>query len=654
MASIPLMITSLLRAISVAALGAIAGAASVALAFALNPEFTLEMDRDLPRNVTGFYAPELISSSENFVWTTGRATLSLPGLDRRVPWFCTIRVRGARSAPLPQPTVDISVDGVSGLRRTFSNDYEDVRVDIPRSARPGAVVTIATTPTFTPGPADPRELGVQVDRLQCRPEARSVALPPRRAYKSGMIAGALFGAAFGLIGITAGSAAGAAVLLGVAQGWPLAAGASPYGPYPDRAPWLALWIAASMLAAVTILERHGRTPLRQTAKFAIAFSAGVLYLKLLAIMHPSTPIVDALFQAHRLEWVLAGRYFFTQPMPGGVEFPYAIGLYVFAAPWAALARDHVSLLRIVVCATGAVAGALVYPAIVRSTGDRLAGAIGSALFVAVPASAWVIQNGNLTNAFGGAMACITMALVIIWSSPALRVVHLVMWTAVAALALLSHVSTFATLVVTLGAIAVLFWSFGGAPLRRPAIALMAATLVAVIFAVAIYYGHFGELYVKALHVRDTSVAAAGPPPDVPRPAEPAASYRNQSFAVRAGRSLSLAAQATGWSMLILAVVGGVRLVIRRSTDPLVFALIAWAFTFVLFFAVSVMRVGPAYERYSFEFVGRVVYATYPAAVIAGGWAAAWAWRSGGWLRVASIGLLALAMTEGLRQWMPWR
>src|SRR5262249_36791466 len=281
-------------------------------------------------------------------------------------------------------------------------------------------------------------------------------------------------------------------------------------------------------------------------------------------------------------------------------------------------------------------------------------AIGSALFVAVPASAWVIQNGNLTNAFGGAMACITMALVIIWSSPALRVVHLVMWTAVAALALLSHVSTFATLVVTLGAIAVLFWSFGGAPLRRPAIALMAATLVAVIFAVAIYYGHFGELYLKALHVRDTSVAAAAPPPDVPRAAEPAASYRNQSFAVRAGRSLSLAAQATGWSMLILAVVGGVRLVIRRSTDPLVFALIAWAFTFVLFFAVSVMRVGPAYERYSFEFVGRVVYATYPAAVIAGGWAAAWAWRSGGWLRVASIGLLALAMTHGLRPWMRWQ
>ena len=59
---------------------------------------------------------------------------------------------------------------------------------------------------------------------------------------------------------------------------------------------------------------------------------------------------DAVFHAHRLEWVLGGRYFFTQPMPSGVSFPYAIALYVAAAPFASLTRDHVALLRIVVCA----------------------------------------------------------------------------------------------------------------------------------------------------------------------------------------------------------------------------------------------------------------------------------------------------------------
>ena len=91
-----------------------------------------------------------------------------------------------------------------------------------------------------------------------------------------------------------------------------------------------------------------------------------------------------MFQAHRLQWVLDGRYYFTQLMPSGVQFPYAIGLYVFSAPWAAITRDHVTLLRIVVCATECVAGAMLYPMIVRTWGDRLAGAIAAALFAVVP------------------------------------------------------------------------------------------------------------------------------------------------------------------------------------------------------------------------------------------------------------------------------
>ena len=45
-------------------------------------------------------------------------------------------------------------------------------------------------------------------------------------------------------------------------------------------------------------------------------------------------------------------------MPGGVQFPYAIGLYSVRRAMVVFARDHVALLRIVVCATDAVAGAL--------------------------------------------------------------------------------------------------------------------------------------------------------------------------------------------------------------------------------------------------------------------------------------------------------
>ncbi|MBF6216490.1 hypothetical protein IU487_36585, partial [Nocardia puris] len=81
---------------------------------------------------------------------------------------------------------------------------------------------------------------------------------------------------------------------------------------------------------------------------------------------------------------MAGRYYFTQVMPGGVEFPYAIGLYVFAAPWSWLTNDHVTLLRVVVIAAEAGAGALLYAMIARSCGDGRAGALAVALYSLVP------------------------------------------------------------------------------------------------------------------------------------------------------------------------------------------------------------------------------------------------------------------------------
>jgi len=42
--------------------------------------------------------------------------------------------------------------------------------------------------------------------------------------------------------------------------------------------------------------------------------------------------------------VLSGRFYFTQTMPNGVEFPYAIALYLVAAPWSLFPDDLVSLL----------------------------------------------------------------------------------------------------------------------------------------------------------------------------------------------------------------------------------------------------------------------------------------------------------------------
>ncbi len=108
-------------------------------------------------------------------------------------------------------------------------------------------------------------------------------------------------------------------------------------------------------------------------------------------------------------------YLFTQPMPDGVAFPYAIGLYVVSLPWMALTRDHVTLLRIVVCTAHILAGLLLYVAIVRRLQDQLAGALAVVLWSLVPTWFLVVGNANLTGAFGQSAATATLLSATIWS-----------------------------------------------------------------------------------------------------------------------------------------------------------------------------------------------------------------------------------------------
>jgi hypothetical protein len=206
----------------------------------------------------------------------------------------------------------------------------------------------------------------------------------------------------------------------------------------------------------------------------------------------------------------------------------------------------------------------------------------------------------------------------------------------------------------LAVLAVMFWWLGGSTLRRSAAALAIALVLAVSFSVGVYYRHFGDVYVNALRVRTGAPAATAADANSAQPPKRGSAAVAAPFHVRTGRSLRLVAESIGWPILILAAVGAWRLAAQPGRDPLRLALAASAVTFVVFFAVGVMRVGPEYERYSLEFVGRVAHATYPAAVIAAGWGAAWAWRAGGARRAAALALFALAIAGGITEWIQWR
>src|SRR5258708_13298421 len=111
------MMRLLTGAVVGAVVGALGRALCLAIAFAVPPDLTFAMDRDLGRSAKGFYPGER-SGQTAFAWTSRRAEITLPGFDRRAPWLCSLRFRVARpvgvvqpplafpstAAPLPRPT----------------------------------------------------------------------------------------------------------------------------------------------------------------------------------------------------------------------------------------------------------------------------------------------------------------------------------------------------------------------------------------------------------------------------------------------------------------------------------------------------------------------------------------------------------------------
>jgi hypothetical protein len=633
----------LTRTLLAALAGACAALAALAALTLYNPAIVLDMDVDVARPVASGFYPVERTKDETFVWTTPLAAVTLRGIDRRVEWVCTTRLRGARPANVPRAQVSFGVDGVTSVTHAPGDEYEDVAVTIPRKPGSGsAALTISTAPPYVP-PSDPRQLGVMVDAIGCVP-AGARATPSSAALAAAAAAGAVFGGLFALAFARAVPLVTAILIFSAAIALLLTGIAAYTRSYLDWILPTVLWTAGST-AAIGLMATLRRGKLHPGARFVLAFSAAVLCLKVLALLHPSKDVVDAVFQARRLDWVLDGRYYFTQLMPGGVQFPYAIGLYVVAAPWATLIRDHVALLRIVVVVAEAIAAGMLYIAVVRVWGDRLAGAAAVVLYHAAPLSYVVIGNANLTFAFGQSIAVIAMAAAAIWSFDRRWLLAGLGLFAIASLAFLSHVGVFPLVGLALFATGVLYAAMGGAELRASARAILAASVLAALFAVGSYYAHFPEVY-RTLG-RVSGSASQAPAADAGPSAAPL------PVGVRAARAARIAVDAYGAPLLGLTMIGGL-LVIRRRRDRLTLALAGWGISFTVFLAFRVLApVDAPFQRYADEFIHRVYGMTLPAVAILAGCAVAWAWRSNlAWRITATLATFA-AGVMAVTRWMAW-
>jgi hypothetical protein len=617
------------RAVAAALFGAFAGAAWLALIYGASPALRLDFDVTPPDVVRGVYTAERDpDGGRTFAWTSDMMTIELDDLDRQVEWTMELSVRGAR-AQGPQPDLEFLVDGVPVYNVTSTLDFTTVRVTIPGRAQRGVTIAMRSSSTFVPGPGDPRKLGVMLDWLELRPGG--VVLPPGTALAGVSLASAAAAAAIALLGVTAGTAVGAAILLGLALAALVAQGFGPYTDFAHVAAWCAMWIGL-VTALLTAAARALRgEPFKNTAKFAIAFSGAVLLLELLVLLHPEMPIGDALFQAHRFQDVLAGKVYFTSIAPGNYHFPYPPGLYLVAIPFSGLVRRgaaDMTLLRTIVCCADALAGLLLYHLAVRIRGDRLAGALAVAAYHLIPIGFAVVATGNLTNAFAQSLSVVAFAMM---ASNAVRREHVpstVVLAAALAAASLSHTSAFAIASTAACVTALVFWMRGGPVLRSPAIAVIVATLVAIAAAIAIYYGHFIDTYRTELARIGSETAAAAPDAGGRTIGERLAAvprYLNIYFGV---------------PVLLLAAWGAVELWRRGARDRVTLTAAGWTLACLLFFAIGILT--PVDMRY--------YLAVIPAMAIAVAVGGAIGWATGGRQRVAAAIALGWMVVVAVRAW----
>jgi hypothetical protein len=328
-------------------------------------------------------------------------------------------------------------------------------------------------------------------------------------------------------------------------------------------------------------------------------------------------------------------------MPSGVQFPYAIGLYVFAMPWTILTSDYVTLLRIIVTAAEAVGGLLLYHLVARSWGDRPVAAMAAVLYALVPRTFEIVGNANMTNAFAQSVALATVVAATLWP---LSRGHWMAWaglTLLTAFALLSHISTLTLLSAILLALAALYWLFGRPPLRREAWAIALALVCAAAMATLLYYGHFADAFRSAARVRG-------------EPAADAAMAATPPLITRIWEVARFSLDSVGWPLVLLAMPGVVWWTRRGWRDRLGLAIAALAVTFaVLTMSVAVVPVGQSFHRYAVEFISRVTLATYPALVIWAALGAVGTWRAGGIARLGGVMLVAAALIIGGNAWLEW-
>jgi hypothetical protein len=633
-------------ALAAVAAGIVASIITTLIATRTAPAIRFEMDHDHRAAVSGLYPSERVES-RTFAWSGPTLAMALPGADRSVAWACDAGVINWRPPSAGQARVVVASRGTTLLDTTVTSPEAALRFTVPPAEGYGLDVRIDISPAFRPGGADTRALGLAFDWIRCAPAAGVAPRPPTARLVTGAAAAVSLGVMSAIVGLPAGVGALVtsigAVLLAVAAGIGLAPYLSGTPPVAHVAGLVALLFSVPFAVADRLTARRAT----MWARLAVVVSAVACAVKIVFVLHPDKPLVDALFHAHRFDAVLAGHFYFTQLSTSATPFPYAIGLYVFAAPFAWLTADHVLLLRVVVYVAEAAAALLVYTMVARWWDSGGAGVVAVLLLHLMPLPFFVIGNANLTNAFGQSASLAVIGAATLWNTAPRRLAVLAALTALCTLAFVSHVSIVVILGLTLAVLVGVRWVMPG-PSDRPAVrGLVIAVALGAVLAVVLYWGHFGDLY--AAQLRRTVATDTRP-----APARPAATGQDAPFRYDGLDLVRQAGRDAGWPIAVLATAGAAWLVRTRRRDRLAALVTAQLLVWAAILAVGTLApIKSGMHQDVWEFAGRVTLATSPSLAMLAAAGAAWAWRSGVVFRALAGATVAAAVwpaADALRTW----
>lgn len=261
----------------------------------------------------GFYSVER-NKDHIFAWTGPHAEFTVPAVDRSIDWRVTIEIKVWRPRGVPLPNVRIGVDGVTVTEQMLKGDVALAATAVRRTDASGITVSIDTTPAFEPGPRDKRKLGVAIASMTLEPIGGAPRVP-LRAAANGVAAIVIVATAVAALGVPSLWVAAFAIFVAWGEAALLTRGVGPYAQYPSQVLVLATALGSGLLAAVWSVEKLRRQKLSAAAIGVVAICLMACYLKLLMLLHPDMPIGDGVFHAHRFEYVLAGRLYFTSLTP---------------------------------------------------------------------------------------------------------------------------------------------------------------------------------------------------------------------------------------------------------------------------------------------------------------------------------------------------